>query len=199
MRRFSMIQWWTAFAASCMLMVWSPAAWAAEASPRAAQPTPRVHPSQGSPIRLAAREPKGKAPLACDVRLTDKGTLQGVAVNMDGIPLSESPVSLYQGTRELGAGETDRLGRFSFGPLSPGTYHLVIRDHVLVVRTWQHQTAPPNAKPAVLVVIGDRTSRGQRPIGKLLNPDVVVLGALVAAAIAIPLAVSDDDSSPISP
>ncbi|RMF97053.1 MAG: hypothetical protein D6741_10420 [Planctomycetota bacterium] len=159
------------------------------------QATPRA----GSPIRLAARNPDGKRAAVCDIELDENGFLQGVVVNMEGVPIKETPLSLFQGTKKVAVGKTNNLGQFRLGPFAGGSYHLMVRDYVLVLRTWKNKTAPPNAKPAVLVVIGDQTTRGQRPIGELFHSDVVVVGGLVAAAIAIPLATANDNSSPSSP
>ncbi|GAB6165210.1 hypothetical protein JCM19992_12100 [Thermostilla marina] len=160
---------------------------------------PQATPQAGSPIRLAARNPDGKQAAVCDIELDEHGYLQGVVVNMEGVPIKETPLSLYQGTKKVAVGKTNNLGQFRLGPFAGGSFHLMVRDYVLVLRTWKNKTAPPNAKPAVLVVIGDQTTRGQRPIGELIRSDVLIVGGLVAAAIAIPLATSNDSSSPSSP
>jgi hypothetical protein len=69
-----------------------------------------------------------------------------------------------------------------------------------VYRLWAEQTAPPAANDGVLVVHGDDAVRGNscNPcggglLGVLANP--WVLAAIVAAAIAIPLALDDDDDA----
>jgi hypothetical protein len=107
--------------------------------------------------------------------------------------------------------ETDREGRFAVTGLKPGVYELHLAQGGGAYRVWAPRTAPPAAEQGVLLVQDSRVVRGLGgDVGKdggkggkgglgggyfgwLANP--WVLGGLVAAAIAIPLALDDDDAS----
>ncbi len=83
--------------------------------------------------------------------------------------------------------------------LSGGVCEFQTETNRDVYRLWAPRTAPPAAQQRVLLVSDSKVVLGQNcggnALGWLANP--WVLGGLVAAAIAIPLAVanSDDDAS----
>ena len=100
--------------------------------------------------------------------------------------------------------QTDQAGQFALANMSGGVYELQTPASSGVYRLWAPRTAPPAAEEGVLLVTGDGVQLGQKgycdekspsAFGFLANP--WVLAGIVAAAIAIPLAVSsnDDDNS----
>ncbi len=136
-----------------------------------------------------------------DVRLDGEGRLLGVLVDGDGVPMGRRELTLrkLQPKAEPVVIQTDAAGRFTSDRLSGGLYEIRLDRRGQVVRLWEKQAAPPKALPALLVVATDTTVRGQRRVGEVLSSDTLILGGLVAAAIAIPLAVSGSDDGPVSP
>ena len=69
----------------------------------------------------------------------------------------------------------------------------------MLIRAWAARTAPPSSNRAALIVIGDDAVRGQMPLKDFFASDAVIIGALVVALIAVPIAVACRDSEPKSP
>jgi hypothetical protein len=81
----------------------------------------------------------------------------------------------------------DRQGRFVFEDLGGGVWQVSSGAAVAVCRCWAANTAPPSATEQLLLVSPAAVQRGQRPIEELTTP--ILIGLVVAAAIAIPIAV----------
>lgn len=133
-----------------------------------------------------------------DVELAADGTLCGVVIDVDGGPVPGVWVVVMAGSREAGRGQTDGLGRFRVAVPGGGTYAIQAAGGGQLVRAWVAGTAPPTAKPWALVVVGKEVVRGQIPLERFWSPDVLVVGALVAAAIATPLSMHNS-GPPASP
>jgi hypothetical protein len=138
-------------------------------------------------------------PAVTDVQLDPQGSLRGMVLNPQGIPLAKIPLVLRRGPEEVARTSTDPLGRFSVAGLRGGTYQLVAGGYAKLFRVWTARSAPPQAKQAALLVVGDDVLRGQQPLGEFLCSDCVLCTALVAAAIAIPIAVYNSGHGPASP
>ena len=133
-----------------------------------------------------------------DVALAQGGMLRGQLVDPNGQSLGLTEVKLVQNNRIVAATHTDAQGTFQLDGLRGGVYQVHTDLPVGVFRLWAPQTAPPAAQASVLVIDGNQTIRGQKPLrGRLIswltNPWVIAIG--VAAAIAIPLALDDEDAS----
>ena len=129
-----------------------------------------------------------------DVRLGDQGTLAGQLLDASGRPVAEQPVALLQGTKVLAETRTDGAGRFSFPQVRGGVYQLTSGTAWVACRVWTNQAAPPAAQGQVLVVSEGEIVRGQQPISALFtNP--LVIGLIIAAAVAIPLAIAHKEKS----
>lgn len=131
-----------------------------------------------------------------DVALQDGGTMVGAVYTAQGLPQQGAVVSVQSNGQEVARTTTDDHGRFVAQGLKGGVYQLVTSDGASLYRAWTEGTAPPAAENAALVVAG-QTARGQLGGGGLRawlsNP--WVLAAIVATAIAVPIAVNDDDST----
>ncbi|MEM7312503.1 MAG: carboxypeptidase-like regulatory domain-containing protein [Planctomycetota bacterium] len=149
-----------------------------------------------------------------DVELTAQGTLQGKLVDQSGAAIANAQVALGQSAQVVAKSATRVDGTFEFTAMRGGLYNVVADGTPINVRAWAPRTAPPLAHDGLLVVKG-AILRGQSctadsctgtcggscdacgvaggPLGLLMNP--FVIGAAVAAAIAIPLALDDDDAS----
>jgi hypothetical protein len=145
-----------------------------------------------------------------DVALDASGALSGQAVTMQGAPAANAAVLLDDGRQQWQA-TTDGQGQFRFDGVRPGGYRLQSGGQVQFCRAWKAGTAPPAANRALMVVRGEQTVLGQycgSPVGcgspvcsrwggcKELISNPLVIGGVIAAAIAIPIAVhnaGDDD------
>ena len=133
-----------------------------------------------------------KRPVA-DVRLTADATLGGKLVDASGQPLGRRVVVLRQAGRALARVETDAQGDFVFRSVRGGAYQMTIDDRVVSCRVWASSAAPPAARDRLLIVTGTPVVRGQQPIGAVFSSPLFV-GAVLAAAIAIPVAVHNSQN-----
>lgn len=129
---------------------------------------------------------------AADVALAAGGVLRGQVLDQQGQPHGKLAVYLVQKNEVVATTTTDREGQFSLANLRGGVYAVHAGAASGVYRLWAANTAPPAAQPAALLVDGQTAVRGQGAFGWLRNPWVI--GGIVAAAIAIPIAVSNHDS-----
>lgn len=132
-----------------------------------------------------------------DVALGEDGSLRGQVLDLQGAPMTQTTVAVVQQGKVLATTQTDAQGRYTFNGMNTGFYQVVTDQGLTVCRVWTAETAPPSALTETLVVDGLQTVRGGmngRPWGSFLsNP--WVLGGIVAAAIAIPLALDKKSSS----
>jgi hypothetical protein len=132
-----------------------------------------------------------------DVALQAGGVLQGQVLDVQGRPVAAAAVTVMQQGQVVRQAQSDASGRFSVAGLKGGLYQIATAQGGAVYRAWTAEAAPPAATNGVLIVNGDSVVRGgmnhSGPLGFLANP--WVLGAIVAAAIAIPLALHDDDDA----
>lgn len=156
-----------------------------------------------------ATSPVAAAPIA-DVALASGGVFSGKVVNAQGAPLAEKMVSVRQAGQEVASTKTDQQGAFTVEGLNGGLYQVVSEGGVVSYRLWAANTAPPAANQAALIVTGDDIVNGQYcntcppnacgcPPGKgagimgWVREHPLLVAAGIATAIAVPLAVADDD------
>lgn len=125
-----------------------------------------------------------------DVALAPGEKLHGVALDEKGQPLAEVEVIVSQLGREVARTTTDEAGRFSFQSLRGGLHLVRAGQAEALYRLWSAGTAPPHAQSSVRLT-DSLTVRGQRPLKELFTSNAFIVGALVAGAIAIPIAVHD--------
>jgi hypothetical protein len=137
----------------------------------------------------------GKAALARasvgvrDVVLGTGGTFRGTVFNAQAHRVPRQVVILVHDGRELARAESNAKGQFGFRGLRGGVYGLSLDGASHVYRVWTAAAAPPHAIPEVALVTGETVQRGQRPFCELFVSDPIVMGVILAAAIAIPVAV----------
>jgi len=140
-------------------------------------------------VALAAPPEK---PVVTDVRLQEGAILVGVTVDDQGARMAGIPVSLRSNDQELAVGVTNPEGIFAFRGVHQGIYQVASGKSVGTFRVWTVETAPPAAQQAAMVVVSDGVVRGQARMGSLLtNP--LVIGAGIATAIAVPVAVANNN------
>jgi hypothetical protein len=126
-----------------------------------------------------------------DVALDASGTLHGQVLDSRGAVAEGLVLHVLQGGQEVAAAQTDHEGRFQVDGLRGGVYQLATQQSATSYRVWNQRGAPPAAQPTALIIVGQDVVRGQGAFDVLTNP--WVLGGIVAAAIAIPLALDGDD------
>jgi hypothetical protein len=137
-----------------------------------------------------------------DVALQDNGSLVGQVTTDQGQPLAGTPVLIMQRGKEIARVSTDQHGAFAVQDLHGGVYQVASVGQQGVFRLWAPHTAPPVARQG-LAFQADRVVRAQggastfsKFTGWVKNHPIMI-GGIIAAAIAIPLAIdnADDDSS----
>jgi hypothetical protein len=127
-----------------------------------------------------------------DVTLDADGVLRGTVVDSAGQPAAGMAIAVVQQGETLAAQRTDGQGQFAIAGLKTGVYQVATPYRIQTCRLWAAQVAPPASKAGILIVNGDQVIRGgMGGPGLIANP--WFLGAVVAAAIAIPLSLDDDD------
>jgi hypothetical protein len=151
--------------------------------------------------RRAASSPAPPA-LIRDVELAYGGLLVGRLLDSNGRPVAHGAVSIRTDSHTLASTRTDAEGVFAVAKLHGGVHEIATDDTMQVCRLWANGTAPPRTPQSIDVVSGENVVRGQwgPPPGNQLfqkakvwatNP--LVIGGVVAAAVALPIALSDDD------
>jgi hypothetical protein len=146
-----------------------------------------------------------------DVALRPGGMLVGQVVDAQGVVQPEKTISIQYGEQEVVCTTTDRSGVFAARGLRGGQYRVVMDDGECYCRLWAENTAPPAAHDALVVVSDQNVVRGQwgdcnSPCGpgygdarmNWVRSSPYITAGIVAAAIAIPLALADDDDGPHS-
>lgn len=129
-----------------------------------------------------------------DVTLGTGGTLRGTVFDAQAHRVARRSVVLTYHGKELARTETNDEGRFGFRGLRGGVYGLSLDGVSSVYRVWTAAAAPPHSISEVALVTGEMVQRGQRPFAELFVSDPIVMGVILAAAIAIPVAVHNSRS-----
>ena len=137
-----------------------------------------------------------------DIILGEGGLLTGQLLNDQGVVMPLSPVSLQANGKEIARLTTDKNGQFRVADLRGGVYQVTSKGHQGVYRFWAPKTAPPAAQRQLTLVSHNEVIRGQftappgnpfRSIGQFVAEHPIMTAGAVAGAIAIPIAVDDDD------
>ena len=151
---------------------------------------PQVSMAIGPVTQSSAAAPVATAQIT-DVALGQGGLLKGQVVSSTGAPQADAQVRFIQNGKQVAVTITDSEGYFAVKGLSGGVYQVATGENVMIYRVWAANTAPPIAQHDILLVAGENVVRGQGGIlYGLSNPWVI--GAGVAAAIAIPVALAND-------
>ncbi|MGI9427657.1 MAG: carboxypeptidase-like regulatory domain-containing protein [Bythopirellula sp.] len=153
--------------------------------------------------RVATTTLQTQAP--SDVVLQDKGVLLGRIVDERGEALPNTLVSLQTGGKEVARVMSNDLGRFQAEGLQGGVYHVASTGHQGVYRLWAPRTAPPAAARGLSIVSQRDIVRGQfnggpsnpfAAAGQWIAEHPIITAGAIATAIAVPIAVADDDDDP---
>ncbi|MEQ8211468.1 MAG: carboxypeptidase-like regulatory domain-containing protein [Lacipirellulaceae bacterium] len=152
-----------------------------------------------SPIAMAA--PAAKQARPSDIALRDGGVLVGQIMTPQGTAVASAPVSIQKNGREIIRVATNAKGEFTVAHLKGGVYQVAAPGHQGSYRLWAPKTAPPAASTGLMAVAGDQAvlgNHGAGPFATVTNwvaTHPIMTAGIVAAAVAIPLAVDDDDDN----
>ena len=136
-----------------------------------------------------------------DVALRQGGMLVGQVVDAQGAVQAERPVLVLYGEQEVVRTMTDENGVFAAQGLRGGQYRIITEGGESHNRLWAANTAPPAAGDSVVVVSDPNVIRGQWGYGggyatgwlDWVRSHPYITAGIVAAAVAIPLALANDD------
>ncbi len=136
-----------------------------------------------------------QSPVIRDVALQAGGTMRGQVVDAQGNPCAQIPLQVVRtsDSATVAMTRTDAQGWFKLSSLTGGVYRLQTPAGAAVYRLWAPNTAPPSAVASALIVQGDPTMRGN--LGNIGWFGWTLIGLGIAAAIALPLALDDDDDA----
>jgi hypothetical protein len=159
--------------------------------------------AQAAGPQPVSQEPRANStqPLIGDIQLSEGGTLRGLVLDSSGGAQASAPIALYQDGHVITTVCTGPSGEFAISQLTAGIYELQTPAGRTMYRLWAPNTAPPVAQDGIVMIDGQNIVRGQHERGAwlghvgsaLANP--WILAIIVAAAIAIPLALDDDDDA----
>lgn len=151
-----------------------------------------------SPVALAA--PVAKQARPSDIALRDGGVLVGQVTTPQGTALAGAPVSIKQNGREVIRVATNAKGEFTVAHLKGGVYQVAAPGYQCSFRLWAPRTAPPAASNGLMAVAGDQAVLGNHggagpfaTVSSWVATHPIMTAGIVAAAVAIPLAIDDDD------
>ena len=147
-----------------------------------------------------------------DVVLAPGGVLRGQVQTGQAAPCGAMELVLIQVGKESARTTTDRHGEFQLSGVRGGAYAVSAGGATMDVRLWAEGIAPPSARDALLVITRDDVLSGQSPAASpgqgldvtrgqdpggtfwrtVTNP--WVSAGLIGAAIAVPIALNNNDS-----
>ena len=148
-----------------------------------------------------AEAPANSTPIIADVGLQAGGCLHGQMLDSDGAPQADSTVTIQWQNRPIAETTTNREGEFSVAGLRGGNHTVVTKEGAAACRFWAPGTSPPNVRSSLLLVHEQSVLRGnncQRHAWGHFLSNPYLMGAVIGAAIIIPVAISaanDDDDS----
>ena len=151
-----------------------------------------------------------------DVRLNSDGLFVAQLVSNTGQPLSSRQLKISSREKLLTAVTTSPSGRVAVRGLNGGVFQIDYADQSTIFRLWTANAAPPNAASELMIVqnrpvaraqcdcevpcdggcdVGVVAPDGPNPFSGILGQEPIMIGLLVAAAIAIPIAVHNSGDS----
>jgi len=153
--------------------------------------------------------------------LHEGGVLVGQMLNAQGVAVAGTPIAVQAAGKEIARVQTDKDGKFRIAGLKGGVHLVTAAGQQSVYRLWAPHTAPPAAQQGLMLVSSTDVVRGQCGCGTtvgcgtpvrgygaggrgygaagvggignwMANHPILTAGA-IATAIAVPLALDDDD------
>ena len=161
-----------------------------------------------------ATKKAGSAATIPDVKLNPDGLFVAQLVSTGGQPLGGRQLKITDHENKLTTATTSPQGRVAVRGLHGGVFKVGYANQSSIVRVWTHDVAPPNAVSEFLLIQNQRVTRGQcdcgdvcnggcdavvnpdgpNPFAGILGQEPIMIGLLVAAAVAIPIAVHNSQA-----
>ncbi len=132
-----------------------------------------------------------KQAVVSDVALAPGNLLAGAVVTAENKGCHAAPIIIMQGNRVVAQGIADTQGRFRIQVPSGGRYLVSTNRGGQLIRAWTPGTAPPGANSGVLLTQQNPLQRAQSAAGEMFTSTPFLIGALIVAAAAIPIAVNN--------
>ena len=134
-----------------------------------------------------------------DVALSDGGTLQGQVVDLQNMGQPGVPIVLRSQNHDVVKTVTNTNGQFTAQDLHGGVYNIATAQGENTFRLWAPRTAPPAAKQSAIVYVQNGGTDGGGGGLKAFLGHPLVLPAIIATAIAVPVALTSVHHQPASP
>jgi hypothetical protein len=140
-----------------------------------------------------------------DAVLKPGGLLSGQLIDGNLRPVIGADVTIQFADNVVATTRTDANGVFAVTGLRGGTHQIVTPHGSSVCRFWATGTAPPRTTDQLVIIDDSGTVRGQAgprfreeffPHAKAIATHPLVVGGLIAAAIAIPASLRNSDRPP---
>ncbi len=161
-----------------------------------------------------ATKSTGVAAKIPDVKLNSDGLFVAQLVSTTGQPLSGRQLKISDRSNSLTTATTSPQGRVAVPGLNGGVFKVAYGNQSTILRLWTCNAAPPNAVSDLLLVQNQTVTRGQcdcgdvcsggcdvamnpdgpNPFSGILGQEPMMIGLLVAAAVAIPIAVHNSQA-----
>jgi hypothetical protein len=148
------------------------------------------------PVASLGKQPTGTPQyrLSRDVQLDKNGLLNGQLINIAGEPVANTTIEIRHRNQRLDVAITNEDGEFRLRVNKTGAYLITVSGMQITCRCWTATAAPPAATDDLVLMSPEKTVRGQRPFADIITNPLFV-GAVIATAVAIPIAVSTSDGS----
>lgn len=113
------------------------------------------------PTPTFAAETATTATKVHDIRLTSSNEFSGLILTEKGKPVAGVPVQLISDSKVIASVKTDRTGRYRVEGVRPGMHIVKTVKGQETCRLWAAQTAPPSARPALMMTAYTTVVRGQ--------------------------------------
>jgi hypothetical protein len=132
----------------------------------------------------AAARQSSHLPAVSDVALRAGGLLPGRVVNAQGAPAANEFVAVQFDGRTVATAKSDTQGYFAVRGLRGGTYRVAAAGGSGIYRLWAENSAPPAARPSVLIVADSEIATDQHSAWglRVFGPRLLILGIMGGVA-----------------
>ncbi|HWL07100.1 MAG TPA: hypothetical protein VNQ76_01685 [Planctomicrobium sp.] len=100
---------------------------------------------------FSPRTRKVEKPTVIDLLLGREGTLEGQFRDAGELLADGATVSIWEGHKLIWQGTPDEAGKFQLKNVKSGLYRVVYGSQSVICRAWTDETAPPQAKGALIL------------------------------------------------
>ncbi len=146
-------------------------------------------------VSPAGSKSQAKEVKPVDVSLADNGKLQGKLLDSQGKPVAGKAIAIHREGKQVAVAKSSADGTFELSGVRGGLYTITSEHGGGLFRLWAPRTGPPSATDFAVVYNDSTIVRGNFGNPKRWLQKPVLLGAGIAGAIALPIALHDDEAS----